>query len=90
MTSSHRVAEVSSQVVERVQVMLAPGAGGGSLPTAAPLHHRQRLLVARSARLSPKARTRIDTSPGVGSGIARSTPRSASKSSTSRKLRQYL
>ena len=32
-----RVAEVSSQVVERVRAMLAPGAGGGSLATAAPL-----------------------------------------------------
>ena len=32
-----RVAEVSSQVAERVRARLAPGAGGGSLPTAAPL-----------------------------------------------------
>ena len=32
-----RVAEVSSQVAERVRAMLAPGAGGGSVPTAAPL-----------------------------------------------------
>ena len=32
-----RVAEVSSQVAERVRAMLAPGAGGGSVPTAAAL-----------------------------------------------------
>ena len=32
-----QVAAVSSQVADRVRAMLAPGAGGGSLPTAAPL-----------------------------------------------------
>ena len=32
-----RVAEVSSEVADRVRAMLAPGVGGGSLPTAAPL-----------------------------------------------------
>ena len=32
-----RVAAVSSQVAERVRTMLSPGAGSGSLPTAAPL-----------------------------------------------------
>ena len=32
-----RVAEVSSEVAERLRAMLAPGAGSGSLPTAAPL-----------------------------------------------------